>query len=510
MKTPVKFAAISLVVIIGLVAYMARDTHSVDERISSGSTSTSGANAIEFYCAAGMSKPVDEIIAAYQKDYPDRKVEVSYSGSGTLLTKIRAQNSGDLYLAADSSYVHIAQEKGIAEESIPVARLWPVIVVKKGNPKKILKVDDLLREDVRVNLGNPEAASVGKKTKKLMTNLGKWGPLLEAVDARGNFKPTVNEIANDVKIDAADAAIVWNSIASQYPELESVEIEGAPIGVVTVCVLKYATLPRATLHFARYLCAVDKGLNIFRKHGFEAAEGDVWDEQPNIVYFAGGLNRHAAEPIISAFEKREGCTVETTWMGCGLLVSKMKGGETPDVYHTCDASFHTMVEDRFGKLINISQTDIIILVPKENPKNIKSLEDLTKPGMKVGIGDPEKTAMGKLTIDLLKDEEIYNEIKPNIGNPFPEAPMVVGQVTQGALDAGLVYVANAHAQRDKVKMIRIDNPLSSATQTYAISKTSKHKHLMQRLLSRLQSSTGQENFINAGFEIIENLGLDNE
>ena len=138
------------------------------------------------------------------------------------------------------------------------------------------------------------------------------------------------------------------------------------------------------------------------------------------MYFAGGLNRHATEPIISSFEKREGCTVETAWMGCGLLVSKMKGGETPDVYHTCDTSFHAMVEDRFGQLTNISQTDIIILVPKNNPKNIKSLEDLTKPGMKVGIGDPGKTAMGKLTVDLLKDEGVYEEIKTNIGN-FPRS-----------------------------------------------------------------------------------------
>jgi molybdate transport system substrate-binding protein len=169
-----------------------------------------------------------------------------------------------------------------------------------------------------------------------------------------------------------------------------------------------------------------------------------------------------------------------------------------------------MVEDRFGQLINISQTDIVILVPKDNPKNIKSLKDLAKPGMKIGVGDPQKTAMGKLTVDVLKDEGIYNEIKPNISNPFPEAPMVVGQVTQGALDAGLVYVANAHAQRDKVKMIKIDNPLSSATQTYAISKTSKHKHLMERLLNRLRSAAGQEKFVNAGFEVIASPGPGNE
>ena len=510
MKTPVKFAVASLLVIFGLAAYMAWDTPSLEKSGSPHPNSSSKSRVIEFYCAAGMSKPMNEIIKAYREDYPGRKVEVSYGGSGTLLTKIRAQKSGDLYLAADTSYIQIAQEKDFAEESIPVARLWPVIVVKKGNPKKILTLDDLMREDVRVNLGNPEAASVGKKTKNLMETLDMWEPLKKAVDTRGNFKPTVNEIANDVKIDAADAAIVWNSIASQYPELEPVEIKGAARGTVTICVLKFARLPHETLHFARYICAADRGLKIFRKHGFESVDGDVWADRPNIMYFAGGLNRHATEPIISSFEKREGCTVETAWMGCGLLVSKMKGGETPDVYHTCDTSFHSMVEDRFGQLTNISQTDIIILVPKNNPKNIKSLEDLTKPGMKVGIGDPGKTAMGKLTVDLLKDEGVYEEIKTNIGNPFPEAPMVVGQVTQGALDAGLVYVANAHAQRDKVRMIKIENPLSSATQTYAVSKTSKHKHLMQRLLNRLRSSAGQENFVNAGFEVITSPRPENE
>ncbi|SVD79355.1 uncharacterized protein METZ01_LOCUS432209, partial [marine metagenome] len=171
-KTPVKIAIATLMVIFGLVVFMARDTTSPERSGSPNSKSPSKTKAVEFYCAAGMSKPMDEIIKAYEEEFPECKIEVSYSGSGTLLTKIRAQMSGDLYLAADSSYIQIAQEKGIAEESIPVARLWPVIVVKKGNPKKILKVDDLMREDVRVNLGNPEAASVGKKTKKLMTSLG--------------------------------------------------------------------------------------------------------------------------------------------------------------------------------------------------------------------------------------------------------------------------------------------------------------------------------------------------
>ena len=486
MKTPVKFAIATVVVVAALLAFMKGEASS----------------AVEFYCAAGMKKPMAEIIAAYEKEFPGHKVEVTYGGSGTLLAKIKAQRDGDLYLAADISFIDLARKNDLAAESIPVARIRPVIVVKEGNPKMIATVDDLMREDVRVALGNPEAASVGKTTKKLMVKLGRWEELQKAVEDRGVYKPTVNEIANDVKIDAADVAIVWDSIAGQYPELESVDIEGARKQTVTICILNSTKVPASALHFARYLCARDRGLDVFGKHGFERVEGDIWEPEPKIMYFAGGLNKHAAQPLIVNFEKREGCKVDTVWMGCGMLVDKMKNGKTPDVYHTCDESFHAMVEDKFGELVNISQTDIIILVPKGNPKGIKTLQDLTLPGVKVGLANEKQTALGKLSATLLKDEGVYDQIQKNKEGVFPEAPMVVGQVTQGALDAGLVYVANAHAQRDKVELIKIDNPLSRATQTYAISKASKHKHLMRRLLEHLRNKSGQLSFENAGFEVV--------
>ena len=64
MKTPIKFAVATLVVIIGLVAFMARDANSLDGLSSAEPNSSTEARAIEFYCAAGMSKPIDEIIKA--------------------------------------------------------------------------------------------------------------------------------------------------------------------------------------------------------------------------------------------------------------------------------------------------------------------------------------------------------------------------------------------------------------------------------------------------------------
>ena len=64
-----------------------------------------------FYCAAGMKPPVSEIVKQYQKEY-GVDIQVQYGGSGTLLSNIRVVKRGDLYLAADKSYIEKAREYG--------------------------------------------------------------------------------------------------------------------------------------------------------------------------------------------------------------------------------------------------------------------------------------------------------------------------------------------------------------------------------------------------------------
>ena len=84
------------------------------------------------------------------------------------------------------------------------------------------------------------------------------------------FRPTVNEVANDVKIGAVDAGIVWDATADQYPELDPVPIKDAHrFGVsITIGVLTSTRQPTAALRFARYLGARDKGLPVFERMGF--------------------------------------------------------------------------------------------------------------------------------------------------------------------------------------------------------------------------------------------------
>ncbi len=120
-----------------------------------------GSSALFMYCAAGIRPPVEQVAANYLKEY-GAPVQLQYGGSNTLLSQIEVAKTGDLYLAADDTYTDLARQKGLVKEAIPLANMRPVIAVKKGNPQNIRGIKDLLRDDVKTALGNPDQAAIGK------------------------------------------------------------------------------------------------------------------------------------------------------------------------------------------------------------------------------------------------------------------------------------------------------------------------------------------------------------
>lgn len=465
--------------------------------------SSNTTNSLVLYCAAGMKPPVEEIVQQYKDEY-GVEVQVQYGGSGTLLSNMQIADHGDLFLAADESYIVIAKEKGLIAESITIAELTPVIAVAKGNPKNIQSLQDLLREDVKVALANPDAASIGKLSMEICEKAGLWDQLKKQVSV---FKPTVNDIANDVKIGAVDAAIIWDSISNQYPELENIHTSELDAGkqVTTIAVMQKTNHPTAALKFARYLTARDKGLAVFKNNHYVPVEGDLWEETPRVVLYSGGVNRLAIEETLKEFQEREGVRVETIYNGCGILVAQMKAGDRPDAYFACDISFSHQVTDLFLDFTNISETKMVILTQKGNPLNIHTLNDLTKPGIKFGMTNPEQSALGELTRRLFVEVGIWEKMQDNIRSQTPTADMIVNQTSTGGLDAAIVYEANTPNVRDKLEIITIDHPKANAIQPYAVGKNSNHRYLMERLFQAIHSNTSKQRFIDTGFHWMDDL-----
>jgi molybdenum ABC transporter molybdate-binding protein len=237
--------------------------------------------ALMLYCAAGMRAPIENIVAAYEAECGVR-VSTQFGGSNTLLSQIEIGRTGDLFLAADNSYTEAAQRKGLVQETLPIASIRPVIAIPAGNPKQIASIDDLLRADVRVAIGNPDQAASGKLVREALSATGHWQPLEAAIIARGVFQPTVSEAANAVKVGAADAAIVWDVTVAPDPQFRAIAPpEFADIAAqVAIGVLADSRQSSAALQFARYATASDRGLKAFALAGFQVVAGSRWDASP--------------------------------------------------------------------------------------------------------------------------------------------------------------------------------------------------------------------------------------
>lgn len=449
------------------------------------------------FCAAGIKPPVEAIARDFER-VCGQAVQLQYGGSGTLLSNLRAANAGDLFLPADQSYVDSARALGLVAEVIPLARQRPVIAVAKGNPKNIRTVEDLLRAEVRFATANPDAASIGRTVRALFQRTGQWAALEKHATV---FKPTVNEVANDVKIGSVDAGIIWDATARQYAELELVTLPlfESATETISICVLKRCPQPTAALRFARFLGARDQGLKQFEKFHFEPVEGDDWAERPEIVLFSGAMLRPGIEHTLKEFEQRENCRITTVYNGCGVLVAQMRTGQRPDAYFSCDTSFMKSVADLYLSPVEVVDNNLMILVAKGNPKKIQSVQDLTQPGLRVGLPHHEKSAMGNIAWKMLVQMGVYDTLAASLKVESPTGDFLVNQLRTGSLDAIIACRSNWTGVRDYLDAVPIDHPLARMTQPYAVGRTTHYRQMMTRLQETLTTSTSRQRFEAEGF-----------
>jgi molybdenum ABC transporter molybdate-binding protein len=455
---------------------------------------------LRVFCAAGIKAPVEAVAAQYQKEYGSA-TDLEYGGTASLLSAIRVAKAGDLFIAADDAAIDNARKLGLVREVLPLVKQKLVVAVPKGNPKSIHTLDDLCKDGIHFGLTNPESASAGRVTKRTLGS--RW----EAFNSKATVsKPTVMDIATDVKLGTVDAAIVWDSTVAQFPTLEAVsapQLAGAAENA-SVAVLSSSSYPTAALRFARYLTAPEKGGPIFDAKGFHAVSGDQWSEKPNFILYSGGVNRPAIQQTLQEFADREGVDLTTVFNGCGVLCATMKamektpGAHLPDAYYACDVCFVPPVANLYPEAVVLTQAQIMLAVPKGNPKNVKTIADLAQPGLKVGICNAEQSTLGFMTRGILKSSGLLPAVMKNVVSQVPTADFLVNQLRTGSLDATIVYNINAKPAAEFIDTIPIQHAGATAVQPYAVLAHSPNALLAHRLLDFLKSK--RQRFEQAGFQ----------
>lgn len=517
LSSPVFVSTVSLALLSGLAFLL----YSPWQQTSAGTSEP-----LRFYCAANATRPVEEIIKQYAAEYGE-DVRATYDGSGKLLATIAVSGGqGDLYMSADAAHMLKAKKDGWVVETIPVATVRPVLVINpqtqkmlREQGKPVTGVADLLRDDLKVVIANPEVASVGQLTREMLQPLGLWKKMQEGMagsGARVSTVGTVIEVANVVKKQGPYLGVTWDVTADQFGLEKIAPPEFARHKeIIWIGVLAKSKQPTAALRFARYLTARDRGMPILQKWHYNVMpDADVWQPRPEITLSAGAMLVPAISDEIKRFGQREGATINLTAAGCGLLVAQMKKikegqapGNFPDAYFSCDTTFMDSVQQWYDKPLVLSKNDMVLLVRRGNPKQVRSLEDLCRAELRIGLAHPTHSALGQLTDQLLVDRGLHAKVYADNWQHHvvhvDAGHLLVTQLRAGALDVAVVYRSNALAAPDalgkELEIIELHDPRAVATQPFAIAAQTQHRYLVGRLLDAICSEANVEHFKKLGF-----------
>ncbi len=170
---------------------------------------------LHMYCGAGIRPPVEELARKFEADNPGVRLDIAYAGSGCLLAQLTFAKRGDLYMPGEAYYLDQAEQRGFLVERKHIAYFVPVILVAKGNPKGVKDLRDLLRPDLKVAIGDPDSAAIGRVTKVIYERLGLWDELVKRAPRRALNVP---ELAYWVSLGTCDAAVTWQAQAHQFAD----------------------------------------------------------------------------------------------------------------------------------------------------------------------------------------------------------------------------------------------------------------------------------------------------
>ncbi|PPH44497.1 molybdate ABC transporter substrate-binding protein [Rathayibacter sp. AY1C9] len=186
----------------------------------------------------------------------------------------------------------------------------------------------------------------------------------------------------------------------------------------------------------------------------------------SITVFAAASLKGAFTELATGFEAAEpGAQVELSFAGSSDLATQIVNGAPADVFASADErTMSTVAEAGFvdGDPVDIATNTLEIAVPPGNPAQVASLADLARPGTATVVCAPQ-VPCGAAAVAV--EQAAGVDISPV--SEESSVTDVLGKVSSGEADAGLVYATDVRGAAGSVTGIPFDEA-SEAVNTYPI------------------------------------------
>jgi molybdate transport system substrate-binding protein len=164
------------------------------------------------------------------------------------------------------------------------------------------------------------------------------------------------------------------------------------------------------------------------------------------------------EPAFTAYAEAAGIDAKQSFAGSDELAAQIRQGVRPDVYAAANTSLpdELHADGLVGEPTVFAGNELVLAVPADSGAGIESLDDLAGEGVTLAIGD-EGVPVGDYTREVLAGlgESRSEEILANVRSLEPDVAGIVGKLTQGAVDAGFVYVTDVVATEGELDAIEL-------------------------------------------------------
>ncbi len=257
---------------------------------------------LSLWLAGNQFFAMEDVIHAFQKKHPKMNVAVITLPPGIILNAI---NKGgwsyqgkdypmepDIYASVNLEHLQKLKAKGKMTQYKLYLRNKLEMVVAKGNPKKIKKIDDLARPDLRIMLPNPVTEGIMKfYIKKVLEQHGLWDKISGGKECKScqatpqTYFTSVHhrEIPDALKAGTIDVGIVWASEV-QHAKEEGIDLQGVPLppqdslvhdAAYAIGALVDAKHAKAASEYLAFL-GTPVAQNAYAKHGFiKASKSDL-------------------------------------------------------------------------------------------------------------------------------------------------------------------------------------------------------------------------------------------
>ena len=225
------------------------------------------------------------------------------------------------------------------------------------------------------------------------------------------------------------------------------------------------------------------------------------DHTPPLVVSAASSMTEALEDCAPEFEETENADVRLSFAGSDELAAQIRQGAPVDAYAAANTRLPDELydEDLLSKPVEFATNEFVVGVPSDS--GIDSVEDVAEEGIKVVVGS-ESVPIGSYTRETLAKLPPAQEdaILSNVVSTEPDVKAIVGKLTQGAGDAGFVFVTDVNATGGELRAIHLPAELEPrGTYAAGVPTEAREPDLGQAFVDGLATGPCADALEEAGF-----------